>query len=391
MMRSAFFRNYRRWHDAKSSFPKLIPNADLTQNRMNILQCLQKKEKDREKDCFLLEKHIIRVTVRVRTERRAAMKLKLEDIARATGYSITTVSRALNGSSSISEKTRLQILETARKTGYLQSGRTIALTVPRIDLAYYYKDMIERLENMIQFAGFRMELIPLCDLELIEEHKPTAVISLVGEDKLERYWGKKYEIPLICLNAVPRHLDGIFSVCSNEKQGMSLLLEHLLSLGHRRIGLFGTGKQEALTHSSALKERKDTFQKILSEQGLPDSLMVGYPGNEQEYAGTVYRLLDKGVTAIVALAEGQIMRILYYLKQAGVRVPEEVSLTGWLSEMDFYCDPQLTGVMQNYDYLAQHALVMLNRLLHREEIKENVTVDYNFFLRRSTAPPEMKK
>ena len=89
------------------------------------------------------------------------MKQKLEDIARKTGYSITTVSRALNGSSSISEKTRLLVLETARKTGYLQSGKTIALVVPRIDLAYYYKDMIERLGSIIQFSGFRMELIPL--------------------------------------------------------------------------------------------------------------------------------------------------------------------------------------------------------------------------------------
>ena len=47
--------------------------------------------------------------------------------------------------------------------------------------------------------------------------------------------------------------------------------------------------------------------------------------------------------------------------------------------------------MQNYDYLAQHALVMLNRLLHREEVRENVKVDYNFFLRRSTAAPKKKK
>ena len=120
------------------------------------------------------------------------MRRKLEDIARETGYSITTVSRALSGSSSISEKTRLLILEKARKTGYLQSAKTIALVLPRIDLAYSYREMIESLENMIQFSGFRMELIPLCDLELIEEHNPSAVISLIGEDGLERYWKKKY-------------------------------------------------------------------------------------------------------------------------------------------------------------------------------------------------------
>lgn len=319
------------------------------------------------------------------------MKQKLEDIARKTGYSITTVSRALNGSSSISEKTRLLVLETARKTGYLQSGKTIALVVPRIDLAYYYKDMIERLESIIQFSGFRMELIPLHDLELIEEHNPSAVLSLVGEDGLERYWGKKYKIPLICINAMPRHLEGVFSVHSNEEQGMRILLEHLLSLGHRRIGMFGYSKVEGENANYAFQDRKKIFQKILSEQGLPDHLTIGLDWNEPEYVGAVCRLLDKGVSAIVTVTETQTMKVLHSLKQIGIRIPEDLSLCGWLSEMDFYCDPQMTGVMQNYDYLARHAFVMLNRLLHREEVRENVLVDYNFFLRRSTAAPKKKK
>lgn len=298
-------------------------------------------------------------------EKGGEMRRKLEDIARETGYSITTVSRALSGSSSISEKTRLLILEKARKTGYLQSAKTIALVLPRIDLAYSYREMIESLENMIQFSGFRMELIPLCDLELIEEHNPSAVISLIGEDGLERYWKKKYEIPLICIDVVPRHLKDVFCVYSNEEQGMRLLLEHLISLGHRRIGLFGNAKFEGQTHNYIFRERRKIFQKILSDHGLADHLTVGFNGEEQEHSGALYRLLDKGVSAIVAVTEGQTMKILHYLKQGGIRVPDDVSLTGWLNEMDFYCDPQLTGIMQNYDYLAQHALVMLNRLLHR--------------------------
>lgn len=324
-------------------------------------------------------------------EKGGEMRRKLEDIARETGYSITTVSRALSGSSSISEKTRLLILEKARKTGYLQSAKTIALVLPRIDLAYSYREMIESLENMIQFSGFRMELIPLCDLELIEEHNPSAVISLIGEDGLERYWKKKYEISLMCIDVVPRHLKDVFCVYSNEEQGMRLLLEHLISLGHRRIGLFGNAKFEGQTHNDIFRERKKIFQKILSDHGLADHLTVGFNGEEQGYSGALYRLLDKGVSAIVAVTEGQTMKILHYLKQGGIRVPEDVSLTGWLNEMDFYCDPQLTGIMQNYDYLAQHGLVMLNRLLHREEVRENVKVDYNFFLRRSTAAPKKKK
>ena len=144
------------------------------------------------------------------------MKHRLGDIVRETGYSTATVSRALNGSSWVAERTRLKILEAARKTGYLRSERTVTLVVPNISTGYYYKYMVSELENMLRFAGFRMELIPVRDLEMIEEHRPSAVISIVAEDGLERYWGKKYEIPLVCINTAPRHLEGIFSVHSNE-------------------------------------------------------------------------------------------------------------------------------------------------------------------------------
>lgn len=203
------------------------------------------------------------------------MKHRLGDIVRETGYSTATVSRALNGSSWVAERTRLKILEAARKTGYLRSERTVTLVVPNISTGYYYKYMVSELENMLRFAGFRMELIPVRDLEMIEEHRPSAVISIVAEDGLERYWGKKYEIPLVCINTAPRHLEGIFSVHSNEEQGMNTLLKHLLSLGHRRIGLWGyegIGNPSIDVYSSRM--RVEAFQQFLKHSGLPHDLIV---------------------------------------------------------------------------------------------------------------------
>lgn len=316
------------------------------------------------------------------------MKHRLGDIVRETGYSTATVSRALNGSSWVAERTRLKILEAARKTGYLRSERTVTLVVPNISTGYYYKYMVSELENMLRFAGFRMELIPVRDLEMIEEHRPSAVISIVAEDGLERYWGKKYEIPLVCINTAPRHLEGIFSVHSNEEQGMNTLLKHLLSLGHRRIGLWGyegIGNPSIDVYSSRM--RVEAFQQFLKHSGLPHDLIVEHSWDVGEWPETISRLLKKNVSAIVTMHESEAMKVLYCLRLAGKRVPEDVSVCGWLSETDLYCDPSITGIMQNYNYLAKQALVMLNRLLYKEPVTGDVVVDYNFFLRRSTAPP----
>ena len=316
------------------------------------------------------------------------MKHRLGDIVRETGYSTATVSRALNGSSWVAERTRLKILEAARKTGYLRSERTVTLVVPNISTGYYYKYMVSELENMLRFAGFRMELIPVRDLEMIEEHRPSAVISIVAEDGLERYWGKKYEIPLVCINTAPRHLEGIFSVHSNEEQGMNTLLKHLLSLGHRRIGVWGyegIGNPSIDVYSSRM--RVEAFQQFLKQSGLPHDLIVEHSWDVGEWPETISRLLKKNVSAIVTMHESEAMKVLYCLRLAGKRVPEDVSVCGWLSETDLYCDPSITGIMQNYNYLAKQALAMLNRLLYKEPVTGDVVVDYNFFLRRSTAPP----
>ncbi len=72
----------------------------------------------------------------------------------------------------------------------------------------------------------------------------------------------------------------------------------------------------------------------------------------------------------------------------GKQVSGDVSLAGWIDPaIDAFCDPPITGVMQNSNYLAKHAVIMLNRLIHKEQVTEDIVVDYNFFPRSSTAPP----
>ena len=317
------------------------------------------------------------------------MKNNLEEIARRTGYSIATVSRTLNGFKWVSERTRQRILECAREIGILRSGGTIAIIVRSISLSHYHKDMALCLESGIHFAGYRMVLIPECSLDLIEEYNPAGAISVIGDLGLERLWGKRYALPLVCVNAAPRHLEGIFSVYSNEEQGMRLLLEHLLSLGHRRIGMLSYGQTEKdLQNIYMFRDRKKTFEKILSEYGLPDDLITLYGWRKQEYEGTVYHLLEKGVSAIVVMSEGQLMKILYFLKQVGVRVPEDISLCGWLDQVDLSCDLPMTGIMQNYELLAEKAVGMLEKLLRKEPVEKDIIINYRFVSGCSTARPK---
>lgn len=317
------------------------------------------------------------------------MRANLEKIARRTGYSIATISRVLNGFHWVSDRTRRTVLECAQEMGYLGRGGTIAVIIPRIVLSHYHKDMAFFLESKLRSAGYRTVLIPKHSLDLIEEYNPGGAISLIGDQGVERLWGKRYALPLVCVNAAPRHLEGIFSVYSNEEQGMRLLLEHLLSLGHRKIGMFGYAKIESqVSDVYVLQDRKKTFQTILSGYEDPDNLIVGYRWSDREYAGDLYRLLDKGVSAIVAASETQTMKILYFLKQVGIQVPKDISLCGWLDQLDLVCDLPMTGIMQNYELLAEKAVGLLEKLLRKEPVEKDLVIDYRFVSGASTAPPK---
>lgn len=317
------------------------------------------------------------------------MRTNLEKIARRTGYSIATISRVLNGFHWVSDRTRRTVLECVQEMGYLGRRGTVAVIITSIGFSHYHKDMAFFLESKLRSAGYRTVLIPKHSLDLIEEYNPGGAISLIGDHGVERLWGKRYALPLVCVNAAPRHLEGIFSVYSNEEQGMRLLMEHLISLGHRKIGMLSYGQsEEDFQNIYVFRDRKKTFEKILSEYGLPDDLIIQYGWRNLEYEGTVYRLLGKGVSAIVAMSEGQMMKILYFLKQIGVEVPKDVSLTGWLNDMDQYCDLPMTGIMQNYELLAEKAVGLLEKLLRKEPVEKDLVIDYRFVSGASTAPPK---
>ena len=167
----------------------------------------------------------------------------------------------------------------------------------------------------------------------------------------------------------------------------SVYLEHLLSLGHRRIGMFGYAKIESQVHDVyVFRSRKKTFQRILSEYEEADSLIVGYQWGCWEYASALYRLLDKGISAIVAASETQMMKIFHLLSEVGVRVPQDVSLAGWLDSMDLSSGLPVTGIMQNYARLAQESMEMLGKLLRKERVEKDCIVDYQFIAGGSTLP-----
>ena len=126
------------------------------------------------------------------------MASSLKDIAGMTGYSVSTVSRALSNAVNVRPAVRRKIAAAARELGYRTSSSRIFLICESLVPSIYYDHAVAPLAQILRSAGYTLELTDRHGVELIEDRSVAGVISMMVFDGLERYWGKQYTIPLVC-------------------------------------------------------------------------------------------------------------------------------------------------------------------------------------------------
>ena len=207
------------------------------------------------------------------------MRPTLKEIAEATGYSIATVSRALNGSPRITPETRRSVLACARRTGYRTACRRVALIVPGYQFDGYFGSVLRLLAAELGRLDYPVEVLSSTGLDVLEEHSFCGAISVMAQNGLERYWGDRHILPLVCINTRPRHLDGIYTVGSNDEQAVRLAVGHLLERGHRRIGRFGGISSFYDPSNWNSVNRENAFRSQLAAHGLEPELYATNTGS----------------------------------------------------------------------------------------------------------------
>ncbi|WP_157831288.1 substrate-binding domain-containing protein, partial [Pseudomonas sp. 43NM1] len=176
------------------------------------------------------------------------------------------------------------------------------------------------------------------------------------------------------------------TISLDNRAAAKAMTEHLISLGHRRIGLIKGPKSSPLT-----RERVAGYQDALRDAGLtcdPElichgdfSLQAGDDG-----AAAMLRLPERP-TALFCENDEMAIGALKQIKQQGLRVPEDVSLVGF-DDIPFaaYCDPPLTTITQPAEVFGQKAVEMLIALIEKQPIAQrHVVLPFEVTLRASTA------
>lgn len=335
------------------------------------------------------------------------MNARIEDVARQAGVSTATVSRALRGLPNVSVETRETVARVARELGYVASrsaarlatGRTLAVAViaPYLD-RWFFAHAVAGIETELRRSGMDALLVGLAEPDNTERGDFAAstlrgrvdavivlTIPLTGRELDEV---RALALPTVYVGAA---VAGAMSVRVDDVAVARLATEHLIALGHSRIGFIGGDPHQPLNFN-APADRRAGWMAALREAGLEPAPELDAPGMFTAEGGRdamrELLALDEPPTAVFAASDEMALGALAAAHSAGVRVPEDLSIVG-VDGHELAALMGITSVEQPVTEQGQLAARMVLEALHGERSRrhEHVVVPVTLTVRDSTAAP----
>lgn len=314
---------------------------------------------------------------------KSASPLNLEDIARLSGFSRSTVSRVINHQPYVHEETRQKILQTIQRYGFqpnevaralvLQRSQTLGILIPHV-VPDLFNDtfLAQLLQNLTMIAhkndyNVNLWLESSYGSEINHYHKALRhrlldgwIVASAAMDFVGRL--SQGEIPYLLIGKPSLEHTDVNYVDVENKIGAYRIVEYLIQRGYRRIGMI-QGRYGLL----ASQQRYEGYIEALKQAGLninshhitlhrDYSEMAGYHGMQQ--------LLQMGIEAIFACNDIIAMGAMRAIKEAGLRIPDDIAICGFDDlPIARQLTPPLTTVRQPISDLASHAVEGLITIL----------------------------
>jgi LacI family transcriptional regulator len=290
--------------------------------------------------------------------RKPAHLVTIKDLASLLNMSHSTVSRALNDRSSISEATKTRVREAADELGYVanlsarmirgDAAPVIGLIIPDVRNDFY-SNISKEFADRCRRAGLRMLLAITEDDPEIEKHEIRALIEARVGGIAITMTSKPQAASLALLDEAPfvqlvRRTPKLQrpAICMEDELGCQAATEHLLSLGHRRIAYVGTSRT-----ISAGRDRVKGFlraHEALGLEALGEAIELVPPRQAHGFEG-VSRALTHRPTAMVIGSSELTIGGLNAIRVAGLEVPRDLSIVGYGDPVWFeLLSPPLTAM-----------------------------------------------
>jgi LacI family transcriptional regulator len=326
------------------------------------------------------------------------------DVARVSGVSYSTVSRVVNGQPHIREETRRRVQQAMAGLGYvahtsartLASGRSqvVGLLAQELESSFFL-GVIRGVDQQVSTAEYDFMLCTTHD----RREKEAAYVARLSHgmvdglliilprglpDYVEQLRAVQFPFVLIDYDD---DAPGCNVVNAANRPGTVAAIEHLVALGHRRIGFITGTLTVGSTH-----QRLGGYRDALLAAGIPLAAELVVPGDFLEPRGyeaarELLALADRP-SAIFASSDAAAIGVLRAAREAGLRVPEDLSVVGFDDVPEAsYVDPALTTVRQPLRDMGRSAVRRLMELLAEPDAPaQRIVVATELVVRGSTGP-----
>jgi LacI family transcriptional regulator len=333
--------------------------------------------------------------------------VSLKDVAAVAGTSVATASRGLSGAGPVAEGTRRAILAAARTLNYYpdlrarglrkQSTRSIGLIIPNL-LDVYFIALADTLSQLLAERKYHFLIAstrddPDSEREMLYQMTGQVVDGLIWVPTAPSHELLDYlSSQRVCSVSIVRRVPGdrMDTVVARDLDGSLLATQHLINLGHRRIGFVG-GETKYSDHYA----RWRGYQAAMQAAGLvvDETLVKLGPDRSTWGIAALGDLLRLPVppTAIFVGSNAIMAGVIRAVRARGVPVPDVLSLicfddVDWFS----FSTPPITAVEFSHARLAEVALdVLFARIDRPDEVDRPpvfIEIECDLILRSSTAP-----
>lgn len=338
--------------------------------------------------------------------------MTIQQVAKLAGVSPSTVSRVLNNSAPVNEKTKTKILDIIKEYSYTPNimARNLKRNTQK-NIGFIITDLMQpffvRLVRAIEQTAYEHGYsLSLCISNYNPEKERTYISELITRqadgllviassvENIDIINLAKTKMEVVSLQA---NIDNVDQVGTTDEQGTYEVIKHLLGLGHTRIAFLGYRLE-----LTCLKNRLDGYKRAFMEAKIPlqeDMIFSDFPHIDIGYNLAKKVLsLPNPPTAIHCMNEYVLLGVYKALEELHIKVPEDLSVTSFDRQiMQDYLTPIFTTSEQDVDLMGKMATELLIENIKRARqghiskvdsfIKKNVVIPTKFRLGNSTAPP----
>ncbi len=332
------------------------------------------------------------------------MSVSIYDIAKRAGVSASTVSRALEDHPRIGAATKQRINELAREMNYVPSTVakslasnktwTIGMVLATISDPFMGR-VIEGVEHAAIEAGFNVFVSTsqndrqqeLAAIKMLQKRRVDGIIVIASHlfNQYPRFFDQS-KVPIIVINE-QKPGNNMHFVAVDDGQAARTAVEHLIALGHQRIGYVGVTNRP-----KSNQFRLQGYLTALETAGLELDPALIFTSNAiaehiKRGESSLASLLEAGATAVFCYNDTTAIGLLAACYRHGISVPEQLSIIGFDDiDMAMYTIPPLSTIRQPRFELGQRAMQMAIELIDGHT-PENQILTGELVVRQTTAAP----